>query len=225
MKEKGRSTGSDSCGTDEGLVSRRMVVGSSGVAILGLLGASTFAQEEIDWERVRESQQRALEMNREAQRRGQEASLQRLRERMGPEQAELFERMRNAASMEERMQVMQGWHFQQSLANLKNQLGVSEEEWKVVQPRLETVYLLRHPPASVAPEDTSASAVVTRQTKELWEPLNNKEAEAEVIKTKLTALRNARERVRQELAKARQELRKLMTVRQEAVLVLSELLD
>ncbi len=42
---------------------------------------------------------------------------------------------------------------------------------------------------------------------------------------RIVALRSAKEKVRQELANARKELRKILTVRQEAVLVLSDLLD
>jgi len=45
------------------------------------------------------------------------------------------------------------------------------------------------------------------------------------IKTKATALRVAKERTAQELGKARQNLRQVMTLRQEALLVLNGLLD
>jgi hypothetical protein len=50
-------------------------------------------------------------------------------------------------------------------------------------------------------------------------------AKPEEIKAKLTALRAAKEQARQDLVKARQDLRQLMTLRQEAVLVLNGLLD
>lgn len=66
---------------------------------------------------------------------------------------------------------------------------------------------------------------VTRLTRELWELLDNKETKVEEIKARLTALRDARKKVQQELTKARQQLRPILTLRQEAVLVLSELLD
>jgi len=52
-----------------------------------------------------------------------------------------------------------------------------------------------------------------------------KEAAADQIKAKLTALRAAQSGAAQELAKARQSLRQLLTLRQEAVLVLNGLLD
>jgi len=66
---------------------------------------------------------------------------------------------------------------------------------------------------------------VDQAKSELRELLGNKDAASEQIKAGLTALRLANEKARQELAKARQELRQLLTVRQEATLVLSGLLD
>ncbi len=49
--------------------------------------------------------------------------------------------------------------------------------------------------------------------------LENQSATPEEIKTQLTAVRSAREKARQELAVAQQELKKILTVRQEATLV------
>jgi outer membrane protein TolC len=48
---------------------------------------------------------------------------------------------------------------------------------------------------------------------------------AEQIKAKLAALRAAKQKAAQDLATARQSLRQLMTLRQEALLVLNGLLD
>lgn len=49
--------------------------------------------------------------------------------------------------------------------------------------------------------------------------LENQSASPEDIKTQLTAVRQAREKARQELAVAQQDLKKILTVRQEATLV------
>lgn len=49
--------------------------------------------------------------------------------------------------------------------------------------------------------------------------LENQSATPEEIKTQLTAVRSAREKARQELAVAQQDLKKILTVRQEATLV------
>jgi hypothetical protein len=65
--------------------------------------------------------------------------------------------------------------------------------------------------------DTAADALQTT--------LGNTEATADDIKAKLTAYRAAREKAKQELAKAQQDLRQVLTLRQEAQLVLMGMLD
>jgi hypothetical protein len=64
-----------------------------------------------------------------------------------------------------------------------------------------------------------------QKKRELRETLNNKDAPADQVKAKLTALRAAQLAAAQELTKGRQNLRQIMTLRQEAVLVLNGLLD
>ena len=64
-----------------------------------------------------------------------------------------------------------------------------------------------------------------RSRAELRQILSDKGASADQIKAKLTALRAAQNSAAQELAKARQNLRQVMTIRQEALLVLNGLLD
>jgi hypothetical protein len=66
---------------------------------------------------------------------------------------------------------------------------------------------------------------VDRSKGELRQMLANKGAPADQIKARLTALRVAQEQSRQELTKARRNLRQLLTLRQEAALVLNGLLD
>jgi hypothetical protein len=65
--------------------------------------------------------------------------------------------------------------------------------------------------------DTAAEALQTT--------LSNTEATPEDIKAKLTAFRSAKEKAKQELAKAQQDLRQVLTLRQEAQLVLMGMLD
>ncbi len=60
---------------------------------------------------------------------------------------------------------------------------------------------------------------------ELFELLQDKNSRPEKIKQKMVALRQAREKARNQLAKVRQELRKILNSRQEAKLVLLEVLD
>jgi len=205
-------------------MSLRVASGFCILAFLGLVAGLALGQEEIDWDAVRAEEAKGDQMGQEVIRRGREEAYQRMLQR-NPEMRVFYEQLGSGATFEERTRAMQDWQRRQNMENFKKQLGVSEEEWTIVQPRLETVYLLCRPPAFFAQEDESASAVASRLTRELSELLNNKEAKPEDIKAKLTALRSAKEKVRQELAKARGGLRKIVTVRQEAVLVLSDLLD
>mgnify|MGYP001074398676 CR=1 FL=1 len=55
--------------------------------------------------------------------------------------------------------------------------------------------------------------------------LENKDASADDIKAKLTALRTSRAKKEADLKSAREELRKVLTLRQEAQLVLMGMLD
>jgi prefoldin subunit 5 len=66
---------------------------------------------------------------------------------------------------------------------------------------------------------------VEQASEQLSTVLENTAAAPEDIKKQLTALRAAKEKAKQELAAAQQELRKLATVRQEAQLVLMGMLD
>lgn len=164
----------------------------------------------------------------EAQRRRSESGLPRqVRERM--EQSTAFaERMRNAGSMEERMQIMEeqrAWERKRAVEDLKEQLGVSEQEWTVIQPRIQAVYDLVHPPLRMRPGSAQPTNDVERKRRDLQELLRDEKAPADEIKAGLTALRAAKERATQELSRVRQSLRQLMTLRQEAVLVLNGLLD
>ncbi|HSW00776.1 MAG TPA: hypothetical protein VLI39_11430 [Sedimentisphaerales bacterium] len=150
-----------------------------------------------------------------------------VRERM--EQSRAFgERMQNAGGPEEMRKIMEeqaNQHRTRAVEDLKGQLGVSDQEWAVVRPRVEAVYDLVHPRHQSVRGPGLPSGPVDQRTRALREVLADKEAASEKIKTALTALRAAKEQTRQELVKARQDLRQIMTLRQEAVLVLNGLLD
>jgi hypothetical protein len=136
--------------------------------------------------------------------------------------------MRNAQSMEERMQIMEEqrtWERRRAVEDLKEQLGISDREWPVLKPRIETVYNLVHPPLQAGPGSAQPRTEVERRSRELRELLRDEKAPVDQIKGRLTALRAAREKSIQELSQARQSLRRLISVRQEAVLVLNGLLD
>jgi len=104
-------------------------------------------------------------------------------------------------------------------------VGVSDREWEVVKPRVERVYNLVHPLPPMGAGSEQPKTEVDKASSELRELLRNDSAAADQIKVKLAALRAAKQKAAQELVTARQSLRQLMTLRQEALLVLNGLLD
>ncbi|MBN1508226.1 MAG: hypothetical protein JW955_15360 [Sedimentisphaerales bacterium] len=211
MKQANRCMFSDCRNAGDAAFSRRTALGSSVVALLGLLSGSALAGER----------------NRSADGRAAEAAVpERMRRRI--EESEAYaERMRNAGP-DERLQIMRqrvATRHQQAIEDLKEQLGISDKEWAVIKPRLEAVYNLVHPLPQVGGGAASSRSELELKKQELRELLNDNAAGVDQIKAKLTAVRAAKEKANQELATARQNLRQLMTIRQEALLVLDGLLD
>ncbi len=148
---------------------------------------------------------------------------------------------RGRLSPEERRERMEQWR-KQAAERLRETLGASEEEWKALQPRIEKVQTSsrqlrggtmrgrrgrggrgRRP----APEGTEArpQSDLRKKAQALRKVLENKESKAADIKPSLKALREAREKARTNLEKARKDLREIVTIRQEAHLVLMGILD
>ena len=131
------------------------------------------------------------------------------------------------------------------LERLKTTLNPTEDEWTVIKPRLEKVMTLsmqnrmrgmrfgrggrRGGPGGEGPADANDAArqmsPLEAASEALRTTLENEKSTAEDIKAKLTALREAREKAREELAQARESLREILTQRQEAQLVLMDFLD
>ena len=120
-------------------------------------------------------------------------------------------------------------------ARFKEQLGVNDEEWKVLQPRIEKVTNAQRDArggggggrgrgGDRGGSDQPQSAV-SKASGELRTTLENKEAPAEEINAKLTALREARAKARTDLENAQKELKEVLTARQEAALVSMGMLD
>ena len=132
--------------------------------------------------------------------------------------------------------------------NIKTTLAVTDDEWTVLQPKVQKVMDLA---ASMRPQfgggrgrggrggggggapatDTAAPAVpasasdLTEKTTALRTTLENKDADPKDIAQKLAAVRDSRERVKADLVKAQAELKELLTPRQEAQLALYGLID
>lgn len=158
--------------------------------------------------------------------------------------------------------------------SLKQVLGATQEQWKIIWPKLKKLQAIRRSAGSYRPfvmsgsssssgsntgfgtgggkqhrkeiidnqtgrrsqvswkwsrfSETKKPSELTPQEKigdELLDLLEDKSAKQEDIKQKIEALRKYREKVMRQRAKAQQELREVLTFRQEATLVLMGWLD
>lgn len=130
------------------------------------------------------------------------------------------------AAMQERMSQM-----------MKERMGATDEEWTVIRPRLEEVMTLsrnaggmqgmfgrgrgdRGGQSAQTPTDPVQAAV-----DDLQKTLDKEAPTAAEIKAKLAALRGAREKNKQQLVIAQQKLKEVLTVKQEAILVMMGMLE
>lgn len=127
---------------------------------------------------------------------------------------------------------------QRMIERIKQALSVSEEEWTVIQPRLEKVQTLQmqvrggmmmawagRGGRGGGNGAEASSTPVGKAVQELTTLLEDRSVAPEQIEIKLQALRTAREMAKKELATAQAELCELLTQRQEAELVVRGLLD
>ena len=124
---------------------------------------------------------------------------------------------------------------------LKEQLGATEEEWKALSPLIEKVTTLsfqarmggrsfgrgRRDGQRSGAEGTGdqPETEIAKATQALRELTEKEGATAEEFKAALKALRQARAKIQKELAEARDALREVVTVKQEAQLVLMGTLE
>jgi hypothetical protein len=120
---------------------------------------------------------------------------------------------------------------------LKSSLKASDEEWAVIQPLIEKVNAKQReaqggrfggrggrggPGGGDSNRPQSAASTASQA---LRTTLENESASPDEIKAKLTALREARKQAEVEVNKAREELRQVLSVRQEAALVSMGILE
>ena len=125
-------------------------------------------------------------------------------------------------------------------AMIREQLGASEEEWRVIEPKvqkvMETQRLVgtgrggrgRGGPGGRGPGGPGGAVAddpVSRAMAELRTTLENSTSTNEAIQLKLTALRAAREKAQVDLVAARKDLKEILTPRQEAILVTFGILE
>jgi len=124
---------------------------------------------------------------------------------------------------------------QRIIERMKEQLAVSDDEWKVLEPKIEKVFTLQRSSrmggfmaggwGQRGGEGQQDQSEVSRASRELRSTLENPNASPQEIQQRLTAYREAREKADQELQQARAELKELLTQRQEAQLVMLGLLE
>ena len=127
---------------------------------------------------------------------------------------------------------------QQMMDRMKESLGVSDDEWKVIQPKLEKVMTLSRDARGGGmgmrgpggPDDANQPAPepqteVGKANQALGKVLENKNAKPEEIKAALQAFRDAKAKAKTQLEAAQKELREVLTVRQEVLLVQRGTLD
>lgn len=130
---------------------------------------------------------------------------------------------------------------QRMMEMMKERLGATDEEWQVIQPRLSEVMELSQSTQAGGmgmfgmfgrrgrdrgndQSDASANPVQAAASS-LQETLDKEAPSSTEIQNKLLALRGAREQAKQKLAAAQQKLREVLSVKQEAQLVLMGMLD
>ena len=121
------------------------------------------------------------------------------------------------------------------LDRIKQQLNATDEEWKVMEPLVANVVEKQREARSglalgrgtrrPGSEEGPWGVETSQQVEALQTAVENEQSSSEDIKSKLKAVRAEREKKEKELKTAREELRKVLTLRQEARLVLMGLLD
>jgi hypothetical protein len=139
---------------------------------------------------------------------------------------------------------------ERAVVRVKEQLAASDEEWKVLQPKVEKLLTAQQdartgrggaqggrgnrgqrgqggqaaqPQAPATPAANQSEVV--KAAEELRVTLADKSASPEDIARKLAALHEAKEKAKVERAAAEKELKELLTARQEAILVSTGLIS
>jgi molybdopterin converting factor small subunit len=133
----------------------------------------------------------------------------------------------------------------QQQKRLQEELGATDDEWKALGPKIEKVRTLQRLVGDDAvggsggmlgggpgrallirsADPNTPQADIETKSKTLQALLDDKQAKPESVTAALKAYREARVKARQDLVKARQELKDLLTVRQEAQLVTMGILE
>jgi len=130
---------------------------------------------------------------------------------------------------------------EEAAKRMQESLGVTDEEWKLLQPKIDKVQTLSRQlrgqmmrgmfrrgnrpgaPAEAAP--AAEQTPVEKAAAALQQLVDNKDAKPEDVKAALEAYRAARAKTLTELQTAQKELKEVVTAQQEAKLVLAGILE
>jgi hypothetical protein len=137
---------------------------------------------------------------------------------------------------------------ERALTRIKEQLGASDDEWKVLSPKVDKVLTAqqdaragggrggqaaggrgargnRGGQAQAQTPDPATLSAVAKATAELRAAVADKATPPEELTRKLNALHEAKEKAKAARLEAQKDLKELLTARQEALLVQSGLLE
>src|SRR5262245_26303632 len=130
---------------------------------------------------------------------------------------------------QDQMTRMQTTIQRMTMSGLKQRMGVSDEDWAVIEPKLKQVVALRQASGQLGQfggmmgffggGGGTAVTDVNKAMSELRAAVRDQKAKPEVIAAKLKAWREARDKAREELAKAQADLVGVLRVRQEGILM------
>jgi hypothetical protein len=121
--------------------------------------------------------------------------------------------------------------------NIKEQLNPTDDEWQVLQPKIDKVMtaqrearsgqgLFRRPGGGGGGGGGGTDdSAVAKATQDLRDTLDNKDSTPDTITQKLKALRDARTQAQTNLQSAQKDLKDVLTQRQEASLVMMGILE
>jgi len=126
------------------------------------------------------------------------------------------------------------------IQRLKELMGATDEEWTVIGPKVLTVYTLvssqsrglqtrslmgNSNQGRGGAGSQSSSATSDKTLEELQTLLSSEDTTTTQLKNKISEVRKSKEESRQKLAKAQKDLRELLSLKQEAVLISVGLLE
>ena len=129
---------------------------------------------------------------------------------------------------------------QRMLDRIKETLAPTDEEWKVLQPKVEAVQKLamqartggggmfgrrRQQGAEDPTQPAREKSDVEKKTAELQALIDNKDTAPKAIQTKMQELRDAKTLAKLNLKKAQDDLRELLTPKQEAQMLMMGMME